>query len=134
MSELDLLQLIESTTAQMVVLIGHMITINFAMMVAIYYFLNRAGLAMKVAAFVLYCLGSCMFLLFAVRESNVFLGAMNDLRELDRETLSGATRSLLAFSERPVAGGLTIVINASFWALWAGVFYLLFIWKRRPGP
>lgn len=131
MSEFQVLQIVESAMAQIIVLIGHIITINLAMMVALFYFLNRASLPLKIASFVLYTLGSLMFLLLAIRESNVSAGAKATLESLKPETLSPLTRSMLTFSDSPISIALNMMVNASFWALWIGVIYLLFIWKRR---
>ena len=61
MSELDLLNLARSTTQNEIGYFTQMITINFAMVVAIYYFLNQAQLAMKLFAFVAYMVGMLLF-------------------------------------------------------------------------
>ena len=51
MSELDLLNLARSTTEHQVTWFAQMITINFGMVVAIYYFLHGAKLALKIFTF-----------------------------------------------------------------------------------
>ena len=61
MSELDLLNLSRAMTANEIGLFTQIITITFAMIVAIYYFLNRASLAMKIFAFVAYSFGFFLF-------------------------------------------------------------------------
>ena len=133
MSEFELVQIVEAATAQMTVLIGQIIAINFAMMVAIYYFLNQAGRALKIAAFVLYSLGSFMFLLLAVRESNIAVAAGTSLRALGYDGLSAVPRAMADFNGSWQALALNVTINLSFWALWLGVVFLLFFWRKRPG-
>ena len=54
MSEIDLFNLARATTAVEIGYFTQMITINFAMIVAIYYFLNQANLPMKILAFIAY--------------------------------------------------------------------------------
>src|SRR5262245_37913543 len=53
----DLLALVRSTDQQIAVLFGQMISITFAMIAAIYYFLNRARLTLKLFAFACYGVG-----------------------------------------------------------------------------
>jgi hypothetical protein len=50
MSEQELLSLARSITANEVSWFGQIITINFAMIVGIYYFLNRAQITLKLFA------------------------------------------------------------------------------------
>ena len=130
MSELDLIQLLETGRAQMAELIGQTIALNFAMIIGIYYFLNRAGLVLKWASFVLYSLGNFMFFGFMIMQSNGIVGARTALQELPVEGLSPVGQAQLAFSDSPASGVITIVTNLSIWALWLIVIYLLFFWKK----
>ena len=57
MGELDLFNLARAITAVEIGYFTQMITINFAMIVAIYYFLNQANLVMKIMAFIAYLVG-----------------------------------------------------------------------------
>lgn len=134
MSEYELVQIVENAAAQLVVLLGQIIAINFAMIVAIYYFLGRAGLVLKLCAAFLYTLGTLMFLLLAVRESNVSAAAAQALEAQPRAALSPVTRAMIDFGDSPIALIMNIAINLSFWALWVGVFFLLFFWKRKGEP
>jgi len=97
MSELEIIELIQTSYSQVVVLFSQIIAVNFAMIVAIYYFLSQAGRAIKGAAFLLYTLGAMMFLLFAVRESGVVVAASDMLKALDADSL---------FRCRPLPGGV----------------------------
>ena len=128
MTEFELIQLSEGATAQMVALITQIIAINFTMIVAIYYFLHRAGIWLKLSAFLLYLVGSLMFLLFAVRESNIVVGASRGLENLD--TLGTVGEALLGFGASGASGGLSLLINLLFWAMLLAIAALLFFWKR----
>jgi hypothetical protein len=128
MSELDLLNLARSATQNEVAWFSQMITINFAMVVAIYYFLTQAKLALKVFSFVAYMIGSLIFLGEMLMEGNVKYGALNALRALP--TRSIPTQQYLGVLDSWLAIVTAIVFNASFWILWIGIFYLLFHWKK----
>ena len=130
MSELDLIQLLETGRANMAALIGQTIALNFAMIIGIYYFLNRAGLVLKWASFVLYSLGSFMYFGFMIMQSNGIVGARTALRELPVEGLSPVGQAQLAFSDSPFSDIITIVTNLSIWSLGLIVIYLLFFWKK----
>ena len=88
LSELDLMQLVQEGRAQLAMLVGQIIVINFAMVIGIYYFLNRAGLVLKWASFVLYTLGMFMYIAFSIVQSNVIAWALTALRALPAEDLS----------------------------------------------
>ncbi|MBV8798861.1 MAG: hypothetical protein JO208_03490, partial [Alphaproteobacteria bacterium] len=62
MSETDLLNLGRSITANEVSWFAQVITITLAMIVGIYYFLGRAGLAMRIFAFAAYLIGMLFYL------------------------------------------------------------------------
>ncbi len=130
MSELDLIQLLETGRANMAALIGQTIALNFAMVIAIYYFLERAGWVLKLGSFVLYSLGSFMYFGFMIMQSNGIVGARTALRELPAEGLSPVGQAQLAFSDSPIADIINIIINLPMLALWLIVIYLLFVWKK----
>jgi hypothetical protein len=128
MNETDLLNLGRSITANEVSWLGQVITINFAMVVGIYYFLNRAGLALKVFAFIAYLLGMLLYLGEMLIESGVKRQVLLSLQSMHKlspigQTYIGINASWL--------GMLTVVLfNGAFWLLAIGVFYLLFFWRR----
>ena len=82
MRELDLIQLLQEGRAQLTALVGQIIAINFAMVIGIYYFLNRSGLMLKWASFVLYTLGVFMYLGFSIVQSIGIGGARTALQAL----------------------------------------------------
>jgi hypothetical protein len=131
MSELELLNLARSVTANELNWFGEMITINFAMIVAIYYFLSQARITLKVFSFILYSLGIMVFFCEMVMEGNLKFGVMAALRALPADHTSQATQAYLAVNAHWIHIVTAVVLNSSFWMLWIGVFYLLFFGKRH---
>src|SRR5438046_9127830 len=88
MTELDLLNLARSTTEHQVTWFAQMITINFGMVVAIYYFLHGAKLALKIFTFFAYTVGMMVLLGEMLVEANIKEGVIVALRALPAERLS----------------------------------------------
>ncbi|MFL6516147.1 MAG: hypothetical protein ACJ8M1_14100 [Chthoniobacterales bacterium] len=132
MSELDLLNLARSTTEHEVTWFAQVITINFGMVVAIYYFLNRAKLALKIFGFFAYSIGMIVLLGEMLVEANVKVGVMEALRALPGGSLSRPTVRYLSVNDSWVALLTQITFNLSFWVLWLGILYLLFFWNQPP--
>jgi hypothetical protein len=131
-SELDLLNLARSTTEHQVTWFAQVITINFGMVVAIYYFLNRAKLALKIFGFFAYSIGMLVLLGEMLVEANVKEGVIEALHALPAEQLSRPSVHYLAVYDSWVAVVTRITFNLSFWVLWFGIFYFLFWWKQTP--
>jgi len=129
-SELDLLNLARSTTEHEVTWFAEVITINFGMVVAIYYFLNGARLPLKLFAFFAYTIGMLVLLGEMLVESNTKVGVMEALNALPAEQLSRPTVHYLAVYHSWLSIVTGITFNLSFWILWLGVFYLLFWWEK----
>jgi hypothetical protein len=129
MSELDLINLGRSMTATEIGLFTQIITITFAMIVAIYYFLNRASLAMKIFAFVAYSVGLFVFFGEMLVEGNTKIVVMQTLRALPHE--SDIAQEYIGVADSWL-GHLTVALfNGSIYLLWLGVFFLLFFGKRH---
>src|SRR5436853_727050 len=101
------------------------------MVVAIYYFLNRAKLALKLFGFFAYTIGMLVLLGEMLVEANLKLGVIEALRALPRQSLSKPTVHYLAVHDSWVAMITQVTFNLSFWVLWLGVFYLLFFWNHN---
>lgn len=133
MNPLDLLALIRSCDQQVAALFEEMITINFAMIVAIYYFLNRAKLTLKAFAFLFYAVGMLAIFGMMLREANIKQVAV---RQID--AMPEAQRGFLLQGYHDLNGSwlfqdTAIFINAAHYLLWLSVIYLLFFWKK-PAP
>ena len=132
MTELDLLNLARSTTANEVSMFGEVIAINFAMIVAIYYFLHQARFAIRVFAFIAYSAGAALYLGQMLIEANIKGAAIASLAALPAGSLSGVTRQYLGVTGSWMGYLVSFLFNGSFYILWIGVFYLLFFWKKLP--
>jgi hypothetical protein len=134
-SELDLLNLARSTTEHEVAWFAQMLTVNFAMVVAIYYFLNTAKMTLKLFSFFAYTVGMIVLLGQMLVEANVKVGAIEALKALPADQLSRPSVHYIAVTKSWVALATSITFNLSFWLLWLGILYLLFLserhWKAR---
>ena len=128
MSETDLINLGRSITANEVSWLGQVITINFAMVVGIYYFLNRAGLALKAFAFIAYMLGMLLYLGEMLIETNVKTMVLQELKALPHP--SAIAQEYVGITQSWVGHTTMVLFNVAFWVLAIGVFYLLFFWRR----
>lgn len=81
MSELDILNLTRSCGQSISSDFAQVITITFAMVVAIYYFLHQAGLPMKIFAFAVFTCGMLAYLGMMLMESGVAVGAIRASRD-----------------------------------------------------
>ena len=136
MNALDLLAVARSATQNEVTWFTQVITINFAMIVAIYYFLNQARLPLRVFAFVAYMIGMLVFLGEMLIEGNLKFAALAAMKELPAASLTGPVGNYVGISDSWLAKATAVVFNSAFWILGIGVFYLLFFWNKsahEPG-
>lgn len=132
MSEAEILMLLDKYTEQQTQLIIQVVSLHFALMVAVFYFLHRSGLVMKLAVFVLYTLGNSLFLGLIYQLSLRSVAAREDLIALQQggAELSAISQVVLN-SLQPYTNVVSIIANVSFVALWIGAIYFLFFWKKR---
>lgn len=131
MTEQELLGLARSITADEVTWFGEIITINFAMIVGIYYFLNRAQIVLKLFAFGVYLVGMLLYLAQMLLETNVKGVAIRSLAALPHR--SDVTQAYLDVSASWLGILAIVLFNGAFWLLLIGIFYLLFFWReKRP--
>lgn len=130
MTELDLLNLARSSGQTVSADFAQVITITFAMVVAIYYFLHQAGLRMKAFAFTLYTCGMFTYLGMMIMDSNVALGAMKALSAIPDSTRAIPTAVYLGVRGSWLGITTMVLVNLVYWILWLGISYLLFFWKK----
>jgi hypothetical protein len=130
MSELDLLNLARSCGQIISSDFAQVITITFAMVVAIYYFLHQAGIRMKIFAFTIYTIGVLAYLGMMLVESSVILGAVQALRAIPTTEQAQATQNYLGIRASWVGVTSSILLNLVYWILWLGTGYLLFFWRK----
>lgn len=130
MNEFQLIGLLRDSNVQLSQLFGQVITINFAMIVAIYYFLHRATMPLKVAAMAFYLTGMLSLIGRMLVESNLKYHAMLALAALPTNQLSQLGESYLEYRNSWLASATALFTNAAIWLLIAVVAYLLFWWRR----
>jgi len=128
MSELDLLTLARSATQNEIGLFTQVITITFAMIVGIYYFLHRARIAMKIIAFGAYLLGMLLFLGQMLLETSLKYQALLSMKALLRP--SAVVQEYIGLNDTWLGHATSFLFNAAFWVLVIGVGYLTFFWNR----
>lgn len=130
MGEAELIDAIRSSNEQISALYGQVISINFAMVVAIFYFLNRSRLTMKLLAFLIYGIGMLMFIGLMLEESNIKRVALAALADLPQESLSTLANGVLALHQSWLFVATALFLNAGLWALILSVAFLLFVWRK----
>lgn len=103
MSEYEILDLLASIAADQTAVIAQLVSLHLAMVVGIYYFLHRSGLAMKIALFVLYTLGFAMLVGMMANQSQLIVGARQDLFAIAE---SGARLSSMGNAMMAQTGGV----------------------------
>jgi hypothetical protein len=130
MTELDLLNLARACTQNEIGYFAQMITINFAMVVAIYYFLNQARLAMRLFAFAAYMIGMLLYFGEMLLEANLKVQILQSLRDLPHP--SEVTQRYLGLYDTWLTTTTMVLFNGAIWILCLGVFFLLFFWTKSP--
>jgi len=130
MSEIDLFNLARAATAVEIGYFTQMITINFAMIVAIYYFLNQANLPMKILAFIAYLIGMALFFGVMLFETNIKVTVLDLMREVPHPAI--LTQRYIELQGSWLGIATAVVLNSAIWILVLGVFYLLFFWRKSP--
>ena len=130
MTELDLLNLAHAEGDDIMSAFGQIVTITFAMVIGIYYFLNEAKIGLKLFSYLIYTVG--MFLYFGqmITHSNVLVGVIEALHALPQDHVSRPTAHYLAVNDSWVRTLESGLITGGFWVLWLSIAYLLFVWKK----
>lgn len=135
MGEVELIGIIRDSNVQYASLFGLMITINFAMIVGIYYFLHQAPLKLKLAAFGVYAIGMLSLIGLMLTEANLRYLAIEALDALPPERLTAVGAGYLRVRHSWLFVATSLFLNIAVWVLFAVVAYLLFWWRdhRRDG-
>lgn len=128
-SEAELLAIVRDVNAQYATLFAQVITINFAMVVAIYYFLHRAPHALKLAAFACYAIGMLALIGLMLQQANFKALAIQALANLPPAQLSSVGRGYLILRETWLFTATAVFLNVALWVLFAVIAWLLFRWK-----
>lgn len=133
MGEAELIGIIRDVDAQYAVLLGQLITINFAMILAIYYFLYRAPLRFRAAAFGLYVIGMLALIGMMLEQANYKFRALEALAGLPPGRRSDLGLSIVALHHSWLAEANSLMLNICVWVLFVAIAYLLFSWRGDPG-
>ena len=130
MSQAELFAIVQQVHEQYAALFGQVITINFAMIVAIFYFLYRARLGFRIAAFVFYLIGMLAIvgqMLQAANVKGIALAAMAAIPVTDQVPV---VQSYLALQGVWLFRATGFFLNAALWALVGVIAYMLFWWHN----
>lgn len=130
MTEHEVLELLSSYSAQQQGLLAQIISLHLVMVAAIYYFLHRSGVLMKLGVLALYTLGYATHagLLYNVSTNVVAARAQLDLISQAYASVSPITQNIL--SREGWTDWSAIVANVCLATLWFGTVGFLFFWKR----
>ena len=128
MTELDLLNLARSTTQNEISLFTQVITITFAMIVGIYYFLHQARTAMKIVAFGAYLVGMLLFLGQMLLETSLKYQVLLSMKAIPHP--SAVALEYIGLTNTWLGHATALLFNGAFWILVIGVGYLTFFWNK----
>lgn len=132
MSEYEILSLLENYSSQQTGLIIQVVSLHFALVAAVFYFLHRSGIVMKAAVFVLYSIGNALFLGLIYNLSLKVVAARADLTALHNAGVELSATSVTVLEDlRPFFNIASFLGNVMFVALWIGAVYFLFFWKKK---
>lgn len=135
MGEAELIAIIRDVNAQYAALFGQVITINFAMIVAIFYFLHRTSLKLKLASFLFYTIGMLTLIGLMLQQANIKRLALEALAALPEVQRGPVGSGLLAVNDAWLFVASRLFLNGSLWVLFAVIAYLLFWWRgEQPAP
>ena len=133
MSQAEIFNLIQQVQDQYAALFAQVITINFAMIVAVFYFLHRTSLRFRMAAFLFYITGMLALVGMMLHAANVKAIALAALIAIPAGSRDGVVAGYLAFQDSWLATAIALFQNASVWLLLAVVFFMLFLWRNPEG-
>lgn len=130
MNQAELFNLVLQVQDQYGMLFAEVITINFAMIVAIFYFLHRLALGLKAAVYGFYLIGMITLsglMLHAANVKALAVGAMQAIAPAER---SPVIAGYLDLQDRWLFIAIGLFQNLSLWALALAVTYMLFAWRH----
>ena len=130
MSEYELLTLAHAYHDSTVGAFGQVITITFAMVVGIFYFLNEAKIGLKIFAYVVYSIGMFLYFGLMVANSNIVIGIHEALMAIPDARVSRPTAYLLSVNNSWIGWVEIALVMGGYWILWLGVGWLLFFWRK----
>jgi hypothetical protein len=130
MTQTELFALVQQVHEQYATLFAQVITINFAMIIAIFYFLHRARLGFRVAAFGFYLIGMLTLVGMMLQEANIKAIALGAMNAIPIEEQSSVVQGYLSLQGRWLFRAISLFQNGSLWALVSVIAYMLFWWRN----
>jgi hypothetical protein len=132
MGETELIGIIRDANAQYAVLFGQIMTLNFAMIVAIYYFLHRAHILFRGAAFGFYAIGMLALNGLMLQQATYKFQALTVLAGLPAGHRSKMGDYVLLLNQSWLKQFTSVFLSVGIWILFVGIAYLLFWWRGDP--
>jgi hypothetical protein len=139
MSQAELFAIVQGVHEQYATLFAQVISINFAMIVAIYYFLRRTRLGFRLAAYGFYLVGMVTLLGMMLHEANVKSLALTSMTAVPASARDPLIAGYLAMQDGWLFRAISAFQNIAFWVLAIVVAFMLFGWRddgkesRPPG-
>jgi hypothetical protein len=131
MTEAEILEQIQNVRGNIGGFVSVIISVQFAMVVGIYYFLNRARWPLKVGSFAVYSIGYLNILGLYGWETTHLLGLARALRDLKADgAITPAGDAILAWHEG-MGGFQNVSAWIGFLLFWLVISYFLFVYKVR---
>lgn len=131
MSETDLFGALQAVSGLYATLLGMVITINFAMIVAIWTFLHRTALGFRLVAFGFYLVGMGLLCVMLLQQARIREKALDALRALPEGERSPFITAFLATQDGATFEMVWLFQHLSPLLLVLAVAYLLFVWRGR---
>jgi hypothetical protein len=131
-TESELLQLAQNAFEQVAMLYAQVITINFALAAAVYYFLNEARLPMKIFAAVIYGIGMMLYVSFIGIQAKIWDAVTKALIAMPPESRSLPSQAILAIDDDWLLALTAVFLNGGFWVLGFAVSSSCSSGRRTP--
>jgi hypothetical protein len=130
MTQAELFNLVQQVHDQYGALFAEVITINFAMIVAIFYFLHRLPLVLRGAVYGFYLIGMITLSGLMLHAANVKALAIATMQAIAPAERSPVIAGYLALQDSWLFIAVGVFQNLSLWALVLAVTYMLFAWRH----
>lgn len=130
MTQAELFNLVQQVHDQYGAYFAQVITINFAMIVAIFYFLHRVQIGFRLAAYGFYLTGMLTLSGLMLHAANVKALALSAMTAIPVAQRSPVVAGYLQLQDGWLFSATRLLQNVSLWALVLVVTYMLFRWRH----
>ena len=129
MSQAEIFAIIQTVNAQYAVLFAQVLTVNFAVIVATYYFVHRTAVRFRVAFLAVYLVGMLAVVGQMLQQSNIKRQALGALAAIPAGERALVSQGILDLQGSWLFRASALLQNASLWLLVAVIAYMLFRWR-----